>query len=320
MPNNIYQELFQRYPQNPILTAQDWPYPVNSVFNAAAAKVKGKVLLLARVEDMRGISHLTAARSSDGIRDWEIDPQPTFLPDPENYPEEIWGVEDPRITCLEEQDLWAISYTAYSWSGPLVSLSTTKDFRTFERLGPIMLPENKDAALFPIRFQGRWAMLHRPVPASAGIGAHIWISFSPDLRHWGDHRLLFRARQGGWWDANKIGLSPPPLATPDGWLILYHGVRQTVGGCIYRLGLALLDLDDPGRVIRRSDEWIFSPREHYEREGDVEDVVFPCGWVLEETGRIKLYYGGADTCLALATGKLDDILEYLKKCPQPAQI
>ncbi|MBU0576911.1 glycosidase, partial [Patescibacteria group bacterium] len=96
MPNNIYQELFQRYPKNPILTAQDWPYPVNSVFNAAAAKVKGKVLLLARVEDMRGISHLTAARSSDGIRDWEIDPQPTFLPDPENYPEEIWGVEDPR--------------------------------------------------------------------------------------------------------------------------------------------------------------------------------------------------------------------------------
>ena len=320
MVNNIYQELFQRYPQNPILTARDWPYPVNSVFNAAAAKVKGKVLLLARVEDMRGISHLTAARSSDGIRDWEIDAQPTFLPDPENYPEEIWGVEDPRITCLEEQDLWAISYTAYSWSGPLVSLSTTKDFRTFERLGPIMLPENKDAALFPIRFQGRWAMLHRPVPASAGIGAHIWISFSPDLRHWGDHRLLIRARQGGWWDANKIGLSPPPLATPDGWLILYHGVRQTVGGCIYRLGLALLDLNNPAKVIRRSDEWIFSPREHYEREGDVEDVVFPCGWVLEDTGRIKLYYGGADTCIALATGQLDDILEYLKKCPQPAQI
>ena len=320
MPNNIYQELFQRYPQNPILTAEDWPYPVNSVFNAAAAKVNGKFLLLARAEDMRGISHLTAARSSDGIRDWEIDPQPTFLPDPENYPEEIWGVEDPRITYLEEQDRWAITYTAYSQAGPLVSLATTKDFRTFERLGPIMPPENKDAALFPIRFQGRWAMLHRPVPASAGIGAHIWISFSPDLRHWGDHRLLIRARQGGWWDANKIGLCPPPLATPDGWLILYHGVRQTVGGCIYRLGLALLDLDDPAKVIRRSDEWIFSPREHYEREGDVEDVVFPCGWVLEDTGRIKLYYGGADTCVALATGQLDDILEYLKKCPQPTEI
>jgi len=321
MVNNIYQEVFQRYPQNPILTAQDWPYPVNSVFNAAATtKVNGKILLLARVEDMRGISHLTAARSSDGVKDWEIDHQPTFLPDPENYPEEIWGVEDPRITYLEEQDRWAITYTAYSQAGPLVSLATTKDFRTFERLGPIMPPENKDAALFPIRFQGRWAMLHRPVPASAGIGAHIWISFSPDLRHWGDHRLLIRARQGGWWDANKIGLCPPPLATPDGWLILYHGVRQTVGGCIYRLGLALLDLDDPAKVIRRSDEWIFSPREHYEREGDVEDVVFPCGWVLEDTGRIKLYYGGADTCVALATGQLDDILEYLKKCPQPTEI
>ena len=122
-----------------------------------------------------------------------------------------------------------------------------------------MPPEDKDAALFPVRFNGRWAMLHRPMPAAASVGAHIWLSWSPDLKHWGDHHILLRARRGGWWDANKIGLSPPPLRTDEGWLLLYHGVRMTASGAIYRLGLALLDLDDPTKVIYRSDEWVFEP-------------------------------------------------------------
>ena len=142
------------------------------------------------------------------------------------------------------------------------------------------------------------------------------MSFSPDLNHWGDHRRLLSARKGGWWDANKIGLSPPPLETEIGWLIMYHGVRQTASGSIYRLGLVLLDLEDPSRVLRRSDEWIFGPRAGYEREGDVDDVVFPCGWVVKG-GRILMYYGAADTCVGLATADLKDVLEYIKKCPEP---
>ena len=126
------------------------------------------------------------------------------------------------------------------------------------------------------------------------------------------------ARRGAWWDANKIGLSPPPLETPEGWLILYHGVRVTAGGCLYRLGLALLDLEDPCQVLRRSDEWIFAPEMPYERQGDVNGVVFPCGWILDKpSGEIRLYYGGADTCLALATAQLADVLGYLRKCPAP---
>jgi predicted GH43/DUF377 family glycosyl hydrolase len=126
------------------------------------------------------------------------------------------------------------------------------------------------------------------------------------------------ARRGAWWDANKIGLSPPPLETPEGWLILYHGVRTTAGGCLYRLGLALLDLEDPGRVLRRSDEWVFAPEMPYERVGDVNGVVFPCGWILDEpSGEIRLYYGGADTCMALATAQLADVLDYLRTCPSP---
>lgn len=311
MTNTMFRELFKRHPHNPLLTVDDWPYPCNSVFNAGVTKFEDDYLILARVEDHRGFSHLTVARSNDGITDWKIDTQPTMIPDPDNHPEEIWGIEDPRITRIEGSDFWAIAYTAFSRGGPLVSLATTRNFKTFDRLGPVMPPDDKDAALFPVRFDGRWAMLHRPV-GTGWMGAHIWISFSPDLKHWGDHKIVLRAREGGWWDANKIGLSPPPLETPEGWLILYHGVRHTPAGCIYRLGLALLDLEDPLKVIRRGDQWVFSPKVPYERDGDVDDVVFPCGWILEGD-MLRIYYGGADSCIALATASLKDVLDYLRQ-------
>ncbi len=316
--DNWFRELFKRHEAGPILTCQHWPYPVNSVFNPGATMVDGQYLLLVRVEDRRGFSHLCAARSNNGITDWTIDQKPTFEPWPEKYPEEIWGLEDPRVTWVDELGLWAVAYTAYSTAGPLVSLATTRDFVNFERLGAIMPPEDKDAAVFPLKFKGRYAMLHRPVSTFPGAGAHIWISFSPDLKHWGDHQVVLPARRGGWWDANKIGLAPPPLHTPEGWLILYHGVRQTVTGSIYRLGLALLDLDDPTRVLRRSDRWILGPEASYEREGDVGGVVFPCGWIAQGD-EIKLYYGGADTCVALATGNLSDLLQFVKSCPEGSE-
>jgi predicted GH43/DUF377 family glycosyl hydrolase len=311
----INRELFSRHPDNPILSVEDWPYDANSVFNAAAADVEGKILLLVRVEDFRGISHFTAARSADGVSEWDIDAEPTLRPDPVNHPEELWGIEDPRITWLEELQKWVMAYTAYSRAGPLVSLAATKDFINFERLGPVMPPEDKDAALFPKRFGDRWAMLHRPVARSPSLPANIWLSFSFDLIHWGSHQEIVCAREGSWWDANKIGLSAPPLETPQGWLILYHGVRTTASGSIYRLGLVLLDLDDPTRVIRRTDEWIFGPKATYEREGDVDDVVFPCGWIMKDD-TINMYYGAADSCIALATAKVDEIVHFILTCPE----
>jgi predicted GH43/DUF377 family glycosyl hydrolase len=309
---SLSRELFTRRPDNPILSVEDWPYAANSVFNAAAAEVKEKILLLARVEDFRGISHLTAARSKNGIDNWQIDKEPTLRPEPKKYPEEIWGIEDPRITRLEELKRWAISYTAYSKGGPMVSLATTEDFKRFKRIGPVMPPEDKDAALFPVKFKGLWAMLHRPVPPL--FGAHIWISFSPNLKHWGEHREIIQAREGGWWDANKIGLCAPPMETKEGWLILYHGVRVTASGSIYRLGLVLLDLEDPTRVIRRSNEWVFGPKVHYEREGDVDDVVFPCGWI-KKGNKLFMYYGAADSRICLATADFNEVVEFIIKCP-----
>jgi len=311
---NGHREFFIRHPANPLLTADDWPYPVNTVFNAGAVLNDGETLLLVRVEDLRGMSHLCLARSGDGVSDWRIDPEPTFLPDPEGHPEELWGIEDPRVTPIKGTGEYIIAYTAFSEGGPLVSLARTRDFKSFERLGPAMPPEDKDAAVFPTQFDGQWALIHRPYGPGSSFGAHIWLSFSPDLRHWGDFRILLRARRGGWWDANKIGLSPPPLETPAGWLLLYHGVRTTAAGSIYRLGLALLDRDNPWKVLRRSDEWVFGPKENYERQGDVQQVVFPCGWTLDGD-ELRLYYGGADTCIALATASLSEILDYLTSLP-----
>ncbi len=269
----------------------------------------GTTLLLCRVEDRRGVSHLCAARSKNGVDGWIIDPAPTLLPSPEKYPEETWGIEDPRITLLTEINKYALVYTSYSRGGPGVSLALTEDFHQFQRFGQIMPPEDKDAALLPKRFGDYWALIHRPVSPQ---GAHIWISYSPDLRHWGSHKLIMHARRGSWWDSGKIGLSAPPIETPAGWLIIYHGVKETASGYLYRVGLALLDREVPEVCLRRGDAWVFGPETEYERSGDVGNVVFPCGYILEPDGdTLRLYYGAADTCIALATGSVKQMLDWL---------
>ena len=316
-PNN--EILFQRDRHNPLLSANDWPYSINTVFNAASALLAdGTTLLLCRVEDRRGHSHLGAARSKNGVDGWEIDPQPTFGPDIANHPEEIWGVEDPRITFVPELKKYAITYTAYSRGGPGVSLALTEDFRTFERVGPTMPPEDKDAALLPHRIGGNWAMIHRPMTA---LGAHIWISYSPDLRHWGSHRMILQARRGAWWDANKIGLSTPLIETPKGWLMIYHGVRTTAGGALYRLGLALFELATPEHCLLRGETWVFGPEELYERAGDVGNVVFPCGYIVADDGdTLTLYYGAADTCVCRATASIAGLLAWLEQNGKPSAL
>ncbi len=306
-------QLFRRSANNPIIRAEDLPYPANTVFNPGAARLATETILLLRVEDMRGISHLQVARSSDGESGWSFDDEPLLRPN-EHHPEEIWGCEDPRLTWLPEREEWVIAYTAFSRRGPLVSLAFTRDFREVRRLGPTMPPEDKDAALFPRRFGKRWAMIHRPSPLRGG--AHMWISFSPDMRHWGDHELMLEARDGAWWDAGKIGLGPPPLETSEGWLVMYHGAHQTASGPIYRAGLALLDLEDPRRVIRRSADWVLGPCMPYELAGDVSKVVFPGGWVHDEaTGLLSLYYGAADTSVALATAAFSDVMAVIMAAP-----
>ncbi len=303
--------LFRRYSGNPILTAAGWPYPVHSVFNPGAALIDGETLLLVRAEDYRGFSHLTLARSKDGVTDWNIDEAPT-MEYFEAHPEERWGLEDPRIVWLEDLEKYAIAYASYSSVGPKVSLALTKDFEIIEKFGALLSPEDKDASLFPKKFGGRYVLIHRPIVSGE---AHIWIAFSPDLVHWGEHRVLLH-RRGGLWDSQRVGLGTQPIETSEGWLLIYHGVRQTAAGALYRVGLALLDLDAPWKVIKRSQEWVFGPKEPYEFIGDVAGVVFPTGAVIDkEKNELRLYYGAADSTVCVAFADMKEILDYLKRCP-----
>jgi predicted GH43/DUF377 family glycosyl hydrolase len=305
-----FENLFRRHERNPILSAADWLYPAHTVFNPGATRLAdGTTLLLCRVEDRRGHSHLCAARSVNGFDGWVVDREPTLRADPDNHPEELWGIEDPRITYVPELRKYAIAYTAFGRGGPGVALALTEDFRSFERCGLIMQPDDKDAALLPRRIDGNFALLHRPITDS---GAHIWISYSPDLRNWGSRKLMLTARKGAWWDANKIGLSPPPIETDRGWLVIYHGVRHTPAGCLYRLGLALFALEQPEHCLLRGDSWIFGPQAPYERHGDVGNVAFPCGYTIGPDGdTVNLYYGAADSSIALATGSVRELLAWL---------
>lgn len=308
------KELFARYTGNPILAASDWPYPINVTFNPAATLLAdGTTLLLCRIEGRDGSSHLCAARSQNGYDGWQIDPSPTLAPDGERYPEEEWGIEDARITYLQELGRYAVTFTSYSPIGPGVSLALTSDFSSYDRLGQILPPENKDAALFPRRIGGQWAIIHRPVIASTR--AHIWVSYSPDLEYWGRHKIVLPARPGPWWDSDRVGLACPPIETEEGWLVIYHGVKKTVAGAIYRVGLALLDLEDPQRCIARGKSWVMTAETPYEVNGDIHNVVFPCGYTLDPSDgdTLNLYYGGADSCVALARGSVREMLEFLRQ-------
>jgi len=309
------RELFERHAGNPILTAADWPYPVNAVFNPAATAANGGTVLLARVEDRRGISHLTVARSANGLDGWSIDPEPLLAPDDET-PSEQWGFEDPRIVWVDELDRWVITCTAYGPAGPAVYLATTENFDTVERYGIVRHPEDKNAALLPHRIGGRWVLLHRPKTQYGGAHGEILLSRSDDLVSWSAPEQVLQPRAGAWWDSLRIGIGPPPLRTEHGWLLIYHGVKGTVAGDIYRIGVALLDLDEPTRVLRRLDNWILGPLAPYERTGDVPNIVFPCGLVHDPgSDEVRLYYGAADSSICVATARHHELLEAVLTAP-----
>jgi len=296
------QEVFVRDRHNPLITARDLPYQANAVFNAGAADLGDEVLLLVRAESTSGRSHLIVARSRDGVTDWRFEDE-ALLHSAQGFDYETNGVEDCRLTWLAEKDCWVIAYTAYSDYGPGVALATTKDFKTADRIGMVVPPDDKNAALFPRTFDGLYAMLHRP---SVG-GGSVWISYSPDLVYWGKPDVVIPTRGGPWWDGVRVGAGLTPIETEAGWLVIYHGVKQVVGDPIYRLGAALLDLDDPRRLIGRTRRWLLSPEESYERTGDAPNVVFASGGFVRN-GELWMYYGAADSCICLAKAKLADIL------------
>jgi predicted GH43/DUF377 family glycosyl hydrolase len=309
------RELFTRHSANPILSATDWPYAVNVVFNPGAAQVGDTTVVIARVEDLRGISHLAVARSRNGFDGWVVDPQALLTPEP-GVESELWGFEDPRVVFVPELGSWAITCTAYGPAGPAVYLATTEDFHEVVRRGIIRHPEDKNAALLPHRIDGKWVLLHRPKTEFGGGRGEILISRSADLESWSAPEQVMRPRDGAWWDSSRIGIGPPPIETEHGWLLIYHGVKEMVGGAIYRVGLALLDRDEPTTVLHRLPEWILGPDALYERTGDVANAVFPCGAIHDpETDVVRLYYGAADTSICVATARLGDLLDAVLAAP-----
>jgi predicted GH43/DUF377 family glycosyl hydrolase len=303
--------VFTRNELNPILTADDLPFQANVVFNPGAARLRdGQVGLLLRVEDRRGLSALHLASSPNGITDWKVDETPLLEPRPDDRWCQ-WGFEDARVSFVPDLDQYVITCTAYGPPGPCVYLATSPDLRSLDSGHVVIPPEDKNAALFPRRVDGAWLLLHRPV-VMASNSADIWVSRSEDLISWRDPQPVLLRRTGGWWDSVRIGIGPPPIETAEGWLQIYHGVRMTVSGAIYRVGAALLDLDEPWIVRHRTDEWLLSPSDPWERVGDVANVVFPCGSIVQDDGRVDLYYGAADSVVCVASAQIEDLLSLLR--------
>lgn len=255
---------------------------------------------------LTSISHLRVARSTDGIR-FQIAPAPALV---SATAYESYGIEDPRITAIDGT-FW-INYTAVSSYGIATALASTRDFNTFERHGVIFPPDNRDVTIFPEKIGGRFAALHRPMPSGGGLAKPaIWAASSSDLRSWGNHRLVASARVGQWDDA-KIGGGAVPFRVhtggQDAWLAIYHGV--TTSPPAYSLGALLLDVNDPARVIARSQEPIMCPEAAYEREGFFGGVVFTCG-ALVDGDRVRVYYGAADGVTAVADVSLQQMLSGL---------
>ncbi|HEY3267162.1 MAG TPA: glycosidase [Armatimonadota bacterium] len=306
-------DLVQRYANNPLLDGKNVPYPCNTIFNAGATTFRGETLLLLRIEDRRGYSHLTVATSKDGVTGWNIRETPLMTPGHPEYPYEAFGVEDARITYVQETGDYLIAYTAYSFLGAGVALAKTRDWETVERLGLIFPPNNKDACVFPRKIDGNWVMLHRPV---SGDAEHMWVAYSPDLQHWGGHKYVLLEASGPRWDAARIGAGTVPIETEEGWLILFHGVKYLAGSPIYRVGAALLERDRPDHVLARLPYWIMSPTESYETWGDAPNVVFPAGAVAHGD-KLMIYYGAADSRMCLATASISGLLDALKRDGMP---
>lgn len=303
MPTRMGRDLLHRWERNPIITLRDVPYRCNTVFNGTPVRLNGDYLMILRVEGQQGYSFFALARSTDGLH-FTVDDSPCMQPATEG-PWKVWeerGIEDPRLTTLEGKHY--ILYTALGRYGYRIALAKTEDFKNYERIALISDPGNKDGVLFPEKIGGLYARLDRPF--GKGVG-RMWISYSPDLVNWGRSKLVISPRPR-YWDSFRLGASAPPIRTENGWLEIYHGTRMTPSGPIYRIGTVMLDPDDPSRVLGRCVAPVLSPREDYERIGDVGNVVFACGAIVEPDGDVKVYYGAADTSICVATCHLDDLV------------
>jgi len=306
-------DILQRYEHNPILTPADVPYPVETVHNAGVVRHDGRYVMVFRSHRANGRSILGIADSDDGCH-FTVRPEPFMTPAADGpFAEyEEFGVEDARINPLD--GAYYLTYSAYSRHGVRIGLARTVDFRSVERIAFITQADYRNTVLFPEKIAGRYVKLDRPHSDISPWS--IWISYSPDLRHWGDSRVVMKPVQYHW-DEMKIGPGAPPIKTDRGWLNIYHGVFPTMDGSVYRLGACLHKLHDPAVILGVADRWILSPRDPWERTGYVHNVVFTCAAVPEDDGTLKIYYGAADTVMCLATARIDQLVDLCLNDPRP---
>ncbi len=301
----INEPIIRRYEKNPILTKHDVPYPVETVHNAGAVKHNDKYIMLFRSHCRNGRSVIGLAESEDGLV-FKVRAKPFMTPanvEPFASYEE-YGVEDPRICVMDGEYL--ITYSAYSRHGVRVALAKTNDFVRIKRISLITQADYRNVVLFPEKINNLYVRLDRP---HSGISPwSIWISYSPDLIHWGDSKILIKP-MAYHWDEMKVGPGATPVKTDKGWLNIYHGVYKTMDGAIYRLGVALHDLKDPSKLIGVADDWILQPEDPWEVIGYVHNVVFCCGAVEEDGGTIKIYWGGADSVICVGTALIKDLVD-----------
>jgi len=299
------EPLVTRYEKNPILTKDDVPFTVATVHNAGIVRHEGRYIMLFRSHLLNGRSIIGRADSDDGFS-FTVHTEPFLTPSTNNAfaDYEEFGVEDLRINPVEGEYL--LTYSAYSRHGVRIALARTHDFNKIERVAMITPADLRNVVIFPEQFQGRYARLDRPHSEISPWS--IWISYSPDLVHWGDSRVLMKPVPYHW-DEMKIGPGAPPFKTDRGWLHIYHGVFTTMAGAVYRLGVALHNLHDPAEIIGVSDQWILQPEDPWEINGYVPNVVFTCGAVPEDDGTVKIYWGGADTVMCAGTAHIDDLVE-----------
>jgi predicted GH43/DUF377 family glycosyl hydrolase len=306
--------LIKRYQNNPILTKDDVPYPVATVHNAGVVKFGDRYVMIFRSHKHNGRSILGKAESDDGFH-FTVDREPFMVPSSDSLfgEYEEYGVEDPRIVFIDGEYL--ITYSAYSRHGVRVGLAKTRDFRSVERFSLITEADYRNVVIFPERFNGLYARLDRPHSEISPWS--IWISYSPDLKYWGESKLIMKPLQYHW-DEMKIGPGAPPIKTSRGWLNIYHGVFPTMDGSVYRLGVALHDLEDPSVIIAVGDDWILQPEEVYEVTGYVHNVVFTCGAVPEDDGTVKIYWGGADKVMCVGTADIKALVGHCLNNPRNA--
>ncbi len=296
-----------RYSGNPVIPRDAIPSS-NSIFNSAVVPFEGKFAGVFRCDNRARRMQMHAGFSDDGIN-WDINPERIhFKADDPEIGEFIYGY-DPRVCWIE--DRYYVTWCNGYKGRPTIGMGYTYDFKEFFQMENAFLPYNRNGVMFPRKIGDNYAMLSRPSDNGHTPFGDMYYSESPDLTYWGKHRFVMGTKGG--WQSTKVGAGSVPIETTEGWLVTYHGVLTSCNGFVYSWGAVLLDIDEPWKVLYRTRPYLLSPWKDYECVGDVPNVTFPCAALADdETGRLAIYYGGADTVVCVAFCQVDELIDFVK--------